>query len=178
MMAPEEAIAEQRTHGPGNGQAAYDAIVGLTDAFCREHLNAEYEACAANWPGSWPASGPRHCPAASRRPGPAPSCRTSAGSTSWTTQPATDIKLTAIDKAFGVAQAPARANRRRSATCSRSASSIPLDAAQPHGRHLDDLDAGRQRRHHRHPQVPEEAQVIAFQKGLIPYIPADRGEKD
>jgi hypothetical protein len=29
---------------PATARPAYDAIVGLTDAFCREHLTEEYEA--------------------------------------------------------------------------------------------------------------------------------------
>ena len=29
---------------PATARPAYDAIVGLTDAFCREHLDEDYEA--------------------------------------------------------------------------------------------------------------------------------------
>src|SRR3954452_9372749 len=37
---------------PAAARPAYDAIVALTDAFCREHLNAEYEALCRKLAGA------------------------------------------------------------------------------------------------------------------------------
>lgn len=64
---------------PATARSAYDAIVALTDGFCREHLDGEYEALfVGSWPGPWPANDPHPCSPASRRPGPAGSSARSA----------------------------------------------------------------------------------------------------
>ena len=49
---------------PATARPAYDAIVALTDAFCREHLDGEYEALCRKLAG---ASGPQATVTLARR---------------------------------------------------------------------------------------------------------------
>jgi hypothetical protein len=49
-----------------------------------------------------------------------------------------------------------------------------MDLAQPDGRQPADLDAEVNGLITDIRLCPREAQVVAFEKGLIPYIPADR----
>ena len=43
-MAPKKQSPSKEPAVPSATRPVYDTIVGLTDAFCREHLNVEYEA--------------------------------------------------------------------------------------------------------------------------------------
>ena len=49
--------SRRRVLDHGEVRRAHDVIVGLTDAFCREHLNDEYAALCRKLAASWPASG-------------------------------------------------------------------------------------------------------------------------
>src|SRR3954462_15529461 len=86
---------------PATARPAYDAVVGLTDAFCREHLDGEYEALCRKLAGTL----------ARKRPSPLPSGKPE----TWACGVAgrmggvifrenssqkPHLKLTAIDKAF------------------------------------------------------------------------------
>ena len=90
---------------PAAARPAYDAIVALTDAFCREHLDGEYEALCRKLAGAL----------ARKRPSPLLGGKP----TTWACGIVRTIgwvnylddrsrkphmKLTAIDKAFGVAE--------------------------------------------------------------------------
>src|SRR5262245_58777289 len=90
---------------PAAARPAHDAIVALTDAFCREHLNAEYEALC------------RKLAAALARKRPSPLARGKpevwacavVRVIGWVnflddSSQKLHMKLTAIDKAFGVAE--------------------------------------------------------------------------
>ena len=90
---------------PATARPAYDAVVGLTDAFCREHLNEEYEALCRKLAGAL----------ARKRPSPLPSGKPETwacgivrtiGWVNFLDDPSRrpHLKLTAIDKAFGVAE--------------------------------------------------------------------------
>lgn len=151
-------------------------IVGMTDAFCREYLNDEY------------ASMCRQLAEKLSRKRPSPLLR--GKPTTWacgivrtigwvnylddsTTTP--HMKLTAIDKAFGVAESTGQG---KSKTIRTMFKIRDFDPAWTLPSRMDDnplvwmlevngffMDAR---------YAPREVQEIAFEKGLIPYIPADR----
>jgi hypothetical protein len=90
---------------PATARPAHDALVGLTDAFCREHLNEEYQAMCRRLAGVL----------ARKRPSPLVSGRPQTWACGivrtigWVNflddssrQP--HLKLTALDQAFGVAE--------------------------------------------------------------------------
>ena len=90
---------------PATARPAYDAVVGLTDAFCREHLDDEYEALCRKLAGVL----------ARKRPSPLPSGKPETWACGivrtigWVnflddSSRRPHLKLTAIDKAFGVAE--------------------------------------------------------------------------
>ena len=159
-------------------RSAQDAIVGLTDAFCREHLDEEYRVLCRKLAGIL----------ARKRPSPL----TRGKPESWASgivrvvgwanflgdpsQPH-HMKMADIDERFGVSEATGSAK----ATAIRKLLKIrPFDPEWTLPSRMDD-----------NPLIwmmevnglltdirlcPREAQVVAFEKGLIPYIPADRGE--
>ena len=90
---------------PATARPAYDAVVALTDAFCREHLDEEYEALCRKLAGTL----------ARKRPSPLPSGKPETWACGivrtigWVnflddSSRTPHLKLTAIDKAFGVAE--------------------------------------------------------------------------
>ena len=90
---------------PATVRPAYEAIVGLTDAFCREHLDAEYEALCRKLAGVL----------ARKRPSPLPSGKPETWACGivrtigWVNflddrSGKPHMKLTSIDKVFGVAE--------------------------------------------------------------------------
>jgi Domain of unknown function (DUF6398) len=161
---------------PATAKPAHDVIVGLTDAFCREHLNAEYEALC------------RKLAAALARKRPSPLIR--GKPEMWASaivrvigwvnfldggSQKPHLKLTAIDKAFGVAESTGQGKakvirdllkirqfdfhwmlRQRVETTS-MVWMIEVNGFV--------VDARRLKR---------EVQEEAFQKGLIPYIPGKK----
>jgi hypothetical protein len=161
---------------PATARTAYDAIVGLTDAFGREHLDEEYGAMCRRLAGAL----------ARKRPSPLPSGKPESWAcgvvrtVGWinflddrSRKP--HLKLTAIDKAFGVAestgQGKSKAIRtmlkirqfdRRWTLLSRMDDTPMAWMVEVNGFVLDARFLKR------------EFQEEAFQKGLIPYIPGDR----
>lgn len=162
--------------GPADVKAVPAAIVGLTDAFCREHLNEEYAAMC------------RQLAAALARKRPSPLVRGQretwacgiVRTIGWvnflgdrTQRP--HMKLTQIDEAFGVSQSTGEAKAKTIRTLLKISQLDPrwtlpskLDdnlrvwLLSVNGFVIDIRDA------------PRELQVAAYEKGLIPYIPADR----
>ena len=161
---------------PAAARPAHDAIVALTDAFCREHLNAEYEALCRKLAGVL----------ARKRPSPLTRGKPEVWACAvvrvigWVNfldggsqQP--HMKLTSIDKAFGVAestgQGKAKAIRdllkirqfdfhwmlRQRIEQSSVAWMIEVNGFIVDARHLK-----------------REIQEEAFRKGLIPYIPGEK----
>jgi len=161
---------------PATVRPAYDAIVGRTDAFCREHLTGEYEVLCRKLAGVL----------ARKRPSPLPIGKPETWAASivrvigWvnflddSSQPV-HMKLTAIDQAFGISSATGQAKSKairdllkirtfdpRWTLPSRMdrnpmAWMIEVDGLVLDARHL-----------------VREIQEEAYRKGLIPYIPADR----
>lgn len=168
--------SDRETPIPAAARPAHDAIVALTDAFCREHLNDEYLALCRNLAAAL----------ARKRPSPLTRGKPEVWACAvvrvigWVNflddggqQP--HMKLTAIDKAFGVAESTGQGKakairdllkvrqfdfrwmlRHRIEECS------PVWMIQVNG---FIVDARRLRR---------EVQEEAFRKGLIPYVPGDR----
>lgn len=161
---------------PASARPAYDAIVALTDAFCREHLDGEYEALCRKLAGAL----------ARKRPSPLLGGKPETWACGivrtigWVNylddrSQKPHMKLTAIDKAFWVAESTGQGKSKAIRTMLKIRQfdrrwTLP-------GRMEEDpsfwmiefngfvLDARLLKR---------EFQEEAFRKGLIPYIPADR----
>ncbi len=158
---------------PAAAKPAYDAIVALTDAFCQEHLNAEYEALCRNLAGVL----------ARKRPSPLLRGKREVWACAvvrvigWVnflddSSQTPHLKLTAIDKAFGVAESTAQGK----AKAVRDLLKIrQFDFHWMLRQRIEEspmawmiqvngfiVDARRLKR---------EVQEEAFRKGLIPYIP-------
>ena len=149
---------------PATTRPAYDAIVALTDAFCREHLDGEYEAMCRKLAGAL----------ARKRPSPLPSGKPETWACGivrtigWVnflddSSRRPHLKLTAIDKAFGVAESTGQFDRRWTLP-GRMEESPTFWMIEFNGFVLDAR------------LLKREFQEEAFQKGLIPYIPADRAD--
>lgn len=163
------------TSVPESMQATSEAITTLTDAFCREHLNEEYRVLAQRMTAALCRKRPS--PLTSGQP------RTWAcgivyvlGQINFLTDPSTQPFMTTADLCarFGVGQSTASAKARvisQALDTSRLNPewSLPtlLDQnpfvwmAEVNGLLVDLRN------------MPREVQQIAFDKGMIPYIPAD-----
>jgi hypothetical protein len=164
------------TSVPKSMQATVEAITSLTDAFCREHLNEDYRVLAQRMTAALCRKRPS--PLASGQP------RTWAcgivyvlGQINFLTDPATQPFMTTADLCarFGVGQSTASTKARVISQALKTSRlnpewSLPslLDQnplvwmAEVNGFLVDLRD------------LPREVQQIAFDKGLIPYIPADQ----
>ena len=161
---------------PKGMRATYDAVVGLTDDFCRDHLNDEYRELARDMAAALCRKRPS--PLASGRP------RTWAcaivyelGRVNFLSDPATQPHMTLAELCarFGVGQSTASAKARvisdalgvnrlnPSWMLASLADASPLVWIAEVDGFLVDLR-----------EMPREVQEIAYEKGLIPYIPADR----
>ncbi len=163
---------------PEKVQPAYEAVMSLIDAFCRDHLNEEYAA---------------HCrrvanKLARKRPSPLLSGQPTSwacgilraiGRVNFLDDPSQTphLKFTEIDKAMGVSQATGQAKAKTVLNLfkmrqfdmewtlpSRMENNPLVWMLSVNGFLMDIRDA------------PREAQEVAFEQGLIPYIPADRVE--
>ena len=130
----------------------------MTDAFCREHLNEEYEVLCRKLAGEL----------ARKRPSPLLSGKPETWACGivrtigWVnflddSSRKPHMKLTAIDKAFGVAESTGQGKSKAIRTMLKIRQfdhhwTLPSRMDE----HLDDLDDGGQRLHHGHPQVLRE----------------------
>jgi hypothetical protein len=161
---------------PKSMQATYDAIVRLTDEVCAKHLNAEYRDLARDMTAALCRKRPS--PLASGQP------RTWAcailyelGRVNFLSDPSTQPHMTLAElcAAFGVGQSTASAKARV------IANTLGVNRLNPSWMLPSLVET--------HPLVwmadvngvlvdlrtmPREVQEIAFEKGMIPYIPADR----
>jgi hypothetical protein len=157
-------------------QATYDAITALTDAFCRDHLNEEYRDLARAMTVALCRKRPS--PLASGQP------RTWAcgiihvlGQLNFLSDPASQPYMTMAEVAagFGVGQSTASAKARVISDTLHTNRMDPtwmlqsfvdqnplVWMAEVNGLLVDLRD------------MPREVQEAAYEKGLIPYIPADR----
>ena len=161
---------------PKSMQATYDTIVRLTDEVCAKHLNAEYRDLARDMTAALCRKRPS--PLASGQP------RTWAcailyelGRVNFLSDPATQPHMTLAElcTAFGVGQSTASAKARVIANTlgvnrlnpswmlpSLVETHLLVWMADVNGVPVDLRT------------MPREVQEIAFEKGIIPYIPADR----
>lgn len=165
-----------RTSGAADAKAILEAIVGMTDKFCQDHLNDEYaEMC-------------RDLAAALGRKRPSPLLRgepktwavgiiRTIGWVNFLDDPSNKphLKLTFIDKSFGVAESTGQGKSKLIRTMLKIYNSDPkwtlpsriddnplIWLVSVNGFIIDIRAASRQ------------LQVEAYELGLIPYVPADR----
>ena len=161
---------------PAAAQPAHDAIVALTDAFCRDHLNAEYAALCRKLTGAL----------ARKRPSPLARGKPEVWACAvvrvvgWVnflddSSQTPHLKLTAIDKAFGVAESTGQGKAKairdllkirqfdfRWMLRQRIETTSMVWMIQVNGFIVD-------ARHLR-----REIQEEACRKGLIPYVPGEK----
>ncbi len=162
-----------------DARAAFAAIVGMTDAFCREHLNDEYARLCHNLATSLA----RKRPSPLLRGHPETWACGIIRTIGWVnflddSSQQVHLKLPIIDRTFGVAESTGQG---KSKTIRNMLKIGPFDPRWTLPSRLAD-----------NPRVwrlsvngfvmdiryaPREIQVEAFEKGLIPYIPADRGSE-
>jgi hypothetical protein len=174
--SPKRKTKETAGSGSKGLKPILESIVCMTDEFCHEHLNDEYaELCR------------RLAEKLSRK---RPSPLLSGKPTTWAsgivrtigwvnylddsiTTP--HIKLTAIDKAFGVGESTGQGKSKTIRTMFRIRQFDPewtLPSQMDDNPMVWMLEVNGFSMDVRH--APREVQEIAFEKGLIPYIPADR----
>src|ERR671933_774527 len=157
-------------------QATYDAVVALTDAFCHDHLDDEYRDLARAMTAALCRKRPS--PLASGQPRTwACSIIYALGQLNFLSDKASQPYMTMAEvcAAFGVGQSTASAKARVILDTLRTHRMDPtwmlqsfvdrnplVWMAQVNGMLVDLRD------------MPREVQVIAYEKGLIPYIPADQ----
>ena len=173
----------RKKHDPGGGPSvpatarpAHDAVVALTDAFCLEHLDGEYGALCRKLAGAL----------ARKRPTPLLGGK----ATTWAcgivrtigwvnylddSSRKPHMKLTAIDKAFGVAESTGQGKSKAIRTLLKIRTSDPQwtlpsrTDKNPLAWMIEINGFIVDARH-----LKREFQEEALRKGLIPFIPADR----
>lgn len=176
QAAKSKAKAKSRAVRADEAKEVLQVVVGMTDEFCREHLNEEYAVLCRKLAEKL----------ARKRPSPLVGGRP----TTWACAIVRTIgwanflddraqrphmKLTAIDKAFGVGASTGQGKSMQIRKMlkirtfdhewmlpSRMDDSLAIWMLEVNGFMMDIRNC------------PREAQQIAFEKGLIPYIPADR----
>jgi hypothetical protein len=161
---------------PEDVREAFDRIVGLIDGFCRDHLTDEYAALCRKLAEKL----------ARKRPSPLKSGKPETwacgivrtiGWVNFLDDPGQTphMKLTAIDKAFGVGESTGQGKSKAIRTMLKirqfghewvlpsQVGGNPLVWMVSVNGFIMDIRT-----------APREVQEIAFEKGLIPYIPADR----
>jgi len=157
---------------------SFSVIIGLIDQFCQEHLNEEYAVLCRRLAEKLARKRPS--PLASGKPNTWASAivRTIGWANFLDDRTQTPhMKLTAIDKAFGISESTGQG---KSMLIRKTLRIQPLDPSWTLPSRLDDnpmvwllqvngimLDIR---------EAPRTLQEMAFNKGLIPYIPADREE--
>ncbi len=161
---------------PEAARPAYEAVADLIDGFCREHLNEEYRSMCRKMAGTL----------ARKRPSPLLSGKPQTWACGiirtigWVNylddssrQP--HLKLTAIDKAFGVAESTGQGKSKAIRTMLKIRN---FDPSWTLPSQMDDnpmvwmIQVNGFLLNARH--LSREIQEEAYRMGLIPYIPADR----
>jgi hypothetical protein len=159
-----------------DARGVLQVIVGMIEQFCRDHLNDEYAVVCRNLAEKLARKRPS--PLLSGRPNTwACAIVRTIGWVNFLDDPTQvpHMKLTQIDKAFGVSQGTGQG---KSAQIRKLLKIRPLDPQWTLPSRMDDnplvwmLEVNGFLMDIRH--CPREAQEVAYEKGLIPYIPADR----
>jgi hypothetical protein len=174
-------MTKRKATGKVSGEVGpvLEVIVAMTDQFCRERLNEEYAVLCRRLAEKL----------ARKRPSPLLSGKPNTWACGivrtigWVnflddSSGKPHLKLTAIDKAFGVAESTGQGKSKAIRTMlkirqfdhhwtlpSRMDDSPMIWMLEVNGLFMDIR------------RCPREAQEIAFEKGLIPYIPADRTQE-
>jgi hypothetical protein len=158
-------------------QATYDAVVALTDAFCRDHLNDEYRDLARAMTAALCRKRPSPLTAGQRRTWACGIIHVLAR-LNFLSDKASQPYMTMaeVSAAFGVGESTASAKARAISDALHANRMDPtwmlksivdqdpfVWMAEVNGMLVDIRE------------MPREVQVIAYEKGMIPYIPADQG---
>jgi hypothetical protein len=179
-MAPKKSQPSTGPTIPAAARPTYDAIAGLTDAFCQEHLNAEYEAMCCKLAGVLA----RKRPSTLVRGKPQVWACAIVRVIGWVnflddSSQTPHTKLTANDKAFGVPQATGQIKSKAIRDL------LQIRTFDPHWTLPSRMDQNPvawmitvnglivDAQH-----LQREIQEAAFRQGLIPYIPGERGKAD
>jgi hypothetical protein len=181
---PKKSVRGARTAGgesriPVATRPAHDRIVELTDAFCREHLDDEYASLCRKLAGVL----------ARKRPSPlirgkpeswASGIVRVVGWVNFLGDPSQPhhMKMTDIDEGFGVSEATGAAKSmaiRNLLKIRRFEPEWTLPSLMDDNPLIWILEVNGLLTDIR--QCPREAQEVAFEKGLIPYIPADWADR-
>lgn len=166
------------TSGSEEVREVLEVVVGMTDQFCRDHLDDEYAMLCRKLAEKL--SRKRPSPLLKGRPNTwACGIVRTIGWVNFLDDSATTphMKLTAIDKAFGVGESTGQGKSKAIRTMlklhqfdhewtlpSRMDDNLAMWMLEVNGFIMDIRNC------------PREAQEIAFQKGLIPYVPAEEVE--
>ena len=177
-MATKKSQSSKEPTVPAAARPAYDAIASLTDAFCREHLNAEYEAMCRKLAGAL----------ARKRPSPLVRGQPQVWACAivrvigWVnflddSRQTPHMKLTAIDKAFGVPQATGQIKSKAIRDLLKVRTfdpqwTLPSRMDQNPVAWMITVNGLIVDARHLRREIQEEA----FRQGLIPYVPDKRGE--
>ncbi len=159
-------------------QEILQAINGMIDAFCRDHLNEEYAKLCCKLAEKLARKRPS--PLVSGKPNTwACAIVRTVGGVNFLDDPSQSphMKLAAISKAFGVGDSTGSAKTKAIRTMLKIR---PMDPKWTLPSRMDEnplvwiLEVNGFLMDVRH--CPREAQEVAYEKGLIPYIPADRSD--
>ena len=168
-------MAKRKATSKGSGEVAsvLELIVAMTDQFCREKLNEEYAILCRRLAEKL----------ARKRPSPllggkpetwACGIVRTIGWVNFLDDSSNKpyMKLTAIDKAFGVGESPGQGGKKHPHHAQDWAVRSSLDAAKSHGRQFDDLDEGSQWLHHGHPKMHKRDTGNCLREGSDPLHPS------
>jgi Domain of unknown function (DUF6398) len=163
---------------PATARPAYDAIVDLTDGFCREHLNGEYEALCRKLAGALARKRPSPLLGGKPETWACGVVRTSG----WVnflddSSRKPHLKLTAIDKAFGVAESTGQGKSKAIRTLLKIRQFDPrwtLPSRRDDNPIIGMIEVNGFVVDARH--LRREIQEEASRKGLIPYVP-EKGDR-
>jgi len=178
-MTEKKATKKKRTSSQ-KVQPVLETVVSLTDEFCRERLNEEYADMCRRLAEKLA----RKRPSPLLRGKPATWACGIVRTIGWINYLddrsfSPHMKLTEIDKAFGVAESTGQG---KSKTIRTMLKIRPFDPTWTLPSRMDDnpmawmLEVNGFLMDVRH--APREVQKIAFEKGLIPYIPAERSDNE
>lgn len=173
----ESDLQDLKNQVPEAYRERFDTIVERTDAFCDEHLNDEYKHLAREMAASICQSG---SPVRQGKPaGWAAGVIYALGWVNFLTDPSQDPHMKSEEIAAGIGVSPATMQA-KAKVIREGLDLMAFDPEWSLPSRMDDnplvwmLEVNGMLIDIR--MAPREAQVVAYEKGLIPYIPADRNE--
>src|SRR4051794_23657467 len=161
---------------PASAPPVYDAVVALTDAFCREHLNGEYEAMCRKLAGVLARKRPSPLTRGKRETWADAIVRV-IGWVNFLDDPKQEphLRMTEIDREFGVSPATGQAKSKQIRDMLKIRQfdpnwTLPSLVEQNPMAWLIEVNGLVVDARHLRREIQEEA----YRKGLIPYIPGER----